>query len=290
MFGAGTDYCLLLVSRYGARLRRTGLGCGRPASGDSGSGAADGRERHDRDRGAADDAGRRLRRLPHVRARDCDRDRGRPALRSHAAARHPPPPRAPRVLAERRVGRLGSGAEPERGSARWREIGAARSPAAGGLPRCVRPHPARRARRASRSGTPTSIRSGSSGRRTTRARATQILKSAFPPGTVNPTSILVDRTDGPVQPADLAAVSDRATSVRGVARVIDTGQRSTDGRAAILSHDLHGRSLSPRRRSTEREDVETRPGGLRARGPRPRRRRAPPSASTHASRRAATRR
>jgi RND superfamily putative drug exporter len=62
-----------------------------------------------------------------------------------------------------------------------------------------------------------------------------IVKSAFPPGTVNPTSILVDRSAGPVRAEDLAAVSNSVTSVPGVQAVVDTGQRSTDGRAAVLS-------------------------------------------------------
>ncbi len=63
----------------------------------------------------------------------------------------------------------------------------------------------------------------------------EILKSAFPPGTVNPTSILVDKAEGPVQSGDLDLVIRRVTTVPGVARVLDSGQRSTDGRAAILS-------------------------------------------------------
>ncbi|MEP6910447.1 MAG: MMPL family transporter [Actinomycetota bacterium] len=61
------------------------------------------------------------------------------------------------------------------------------------------------------------------------------LKSAFPPGTVNPTSILVDNTGGPVTQEQLTAVAQRATAVSGVQRVADTGRRSTDGHAALLS-------------------------------------------------------
>lgn len=66
-------------------------------------------------------------------------------------------------------------------------------------------------------------------------RGFDIVKSAFPPGTVNPTSIVIDRTVGPVRKEDVAAVSSRVTSVSGVQAVIDTGRRSTDGRAALLS-------------------------------------------------------
>jgi RND superfamily putative drug exporter len=66
-------------------------------------------------------------------------------------------------------------------------------------------------------------------------RGYETLKSAFPPGTVNPTAILVDRTSGTVRAEDLAAISHRVTSIPGVQAVVDTGRRSTDGRAAILN-------------------------------------------------------
>ena len=129
MFGAGTDYCLLLVVPLRRQAAPDGVGCRRPC----------GR----RSREAAppmvasgmtviaallDDARRRLRRLPHVRARDCDRHRGRPALRPHAAARASSPPRAPRVLAERRVGRLPG----DRSRARQRQMARDRASAFAG--------------------------------------------------------------------------------------------------------------------------------------------------------------
>jgi RND superfamily putative drug exporter len=62
-----------------------------------------------------------------------------------------------------------------------------------------------------------------------------ILEAAFPPGTVAPTGILVDRETGRVRPSDLELVSNRVRGVPGVARVADTGRRSTDGRAALLN-------------------------------------------------------
>jgi RND superfamily putative drug exporter len=66
-------------------------------------------------------------------------------------------------------------------------------------------------------------------------RGFDIVKSAFPPGTANPTSILVDRAAGSVHETDIARVSARVGSVSGVQTVLDTGRRSTDGRAALLN-------------------------------------------------------
>jgi putative drug exporter of the RND superfamily len=63
----------------------------------------------------------------------------------------------------------------------------------------------------------------------------KILESRFPPGTVYPTAILVDREVGGVQQSDLGLVSNRAQALPGVAAVADTGRRSTDGRAALLN-------------------------------------------------------
>jgi len=65
-------------------------------------------------------------------------------------------------------------------------------------------------------------------------RGYHVLSSAFPAGAVNPTSILVERMDGAVQPADLEEVRRRAR-VPGVQAITDTGRRSEDGRAALLS-------------------------------------------------------
>ena len=156
---------LLPAARVAVRREaaKDGVRARGPARGDPRSGAADGGERHDRDRGAADDARRGLRGLPHLRARDCDRDRRRPALRSHAAARDPEPPRAPRVLAERRSVAPGAD-EAERGSARWRRIAlrVRRRPAA----TSASPSPCSSSAPSGLfcSGRPTSTRSGSSGR------------------------------------------------------------------------------------------------------------------------------
>lgn len=66
-------------------------------------------------------------------------------------------------------------------------------------------------------------------------RGYEVLRSAFPAGTVNPTSVLVERTDGAVRTPDVAAVRERVSAVPGVSAVVDTGRRSTDGRALLLN-------------------------------------------------------
>jgi RND superfamily putative drug exporter len=236
MFGAGTDYCLLLVSRYGARLRRT------------------------------ESAGEALRQaipeaVPPMVASGVTviaallttlagvfgvfRTFGPVTAIGIAVVLLSGLTLLPAIL--NLLGRRAywpsaasvspSGvAGPERGSARWRAIGirVRRQPAiffsvsvifllvcaSGLLLWKTDLDPLRQFRTTNDS-----------------SQGYEILKSAFPPGTVNPTSILVDGLPGggPSQAVDLASVSRRAMSVPGVARVVDTGQRSTDGRAAILS-------------------------------------------------------
>ena len=62
----------------------------------------------------------------------------------------------------------------------------------------------------------------------------ELLKSGFPPGALAPTSVLLVRSAGPVTPADVAAVQQRLRSTTGVASVTDVQSRSTDGRATRL--------------------------------------------------------
>jgi putative drug exporter of the RND superfamily len=58
------------------------------------------------------------------------------------------------------------------------------------------------------------------------------LQLAFPAGTSNPTTVLVERSGGPVRPGDVAAVQRRIRSVSQVARVDPVAERSRDGTIA----------------------------------------------------------
>ena len=62
----------------------------------------------------------------------------------------------------------------------------------------------------------------------------KVLERAFPAGTLAPTTVLVQRGDGPVGPADVLAAEQRLATVRDVASVRPTGARSFDGRTAEL--------------------------------------------------------
>ena len=65
-------------------------------------------------------------------------------------------------------------------------------------------------------------------------RGVKTLESRFDPGSLAPSTLLVERDNGPVRPADLRSVTSTARSVPGVAAVFDTGLRSRDGRLAAL--------------------------------------------------------
>ena len=256
MFGAGTDYCLLLVSRYGARLRRTesapeALRQAMPealppmvASGMTVIAALlttlAGVFGVFRTFGPVTAIGIAVVLLSGLTLL--------PAILSLLGRRAYWPSAASVAT--------GGGTDPERGSARWRAIGmrVRRQPAvfftvsvifllvcASGLTLWKTDlDPLRQFRKTNDS-----------------SQGYEILKSAFPPGTVNPTSILVDRAEGQIQPTDLDAVSARVKSVPGVAQVLDTGQRSTDGRAAILSMIFTDDPFSPKAldRAQEVRDV-----------------------------------
>lgn len=71
-------------------------------------------------------------------------------------------------------------------------------------------------------------------------RGFEVLQSAFPAGTVNPTGVLVERTNGPLRARDVSEVRERVSTVPGVSAVVDTGRRSTDGRAVLLNAVYEG--------------------------------------------------
>jgi RND superfamily putative drug exporter len=62
-----------------------------------------------------------------------------------------------------------------------------------------------------------------------------VMQAAFPAGALVPTTVLVERSDGPVTDEDIAAVREAAQAVDGVAAVDGGEQRSTDGRVARLN-------------------------------------------------------
>jgi putative drug exporter of the RND superfamily len=68
-----------------------------------------------------------------------------------------------------------------------------------------------------------------------------VLRTAFPAGTLAPTTVLVESPSGPVTAADISEVETRLRNVNGVAAARDTGLRSTNGQIAevdaILSKD-----------------------------------------------------
>src|SRR3954466_9766556 len=61
------------------------------------------------------------------------------------------------------------------------------------------------------------------------------LSSGFPPGALYPNTVLVDRGDGPLQPADIARAQAAARSTPGVAAVSDPTAHSKDKRAATFA-------------------------------------------------------
>jgi putative drug exporter of the RND superfamily len=63
----------------------------------------------------------------------------------------------------------------------------------------------------------------------------RVLLSRFPAGSLAPTTVLVERGNGRVSEADVARTRDRIASIDGVAAVRDTGRRSRDQRIAALS-------------------------------------------------------
>jgi RND superfamily putative drug exporter len=73
-----------------------------------------------------------------------------------------------------------------------------------------------------------------------------VLRSAFPAGTLAPTTVLVENDGGAVTPTEIQDVETKLRAVNGVAVVGDTGLRSTNGEIAqvdaVLSKDPLNRS------------------------------------------------
>jgi RND superfamily putative drug exporter len=63
----------------------------------------------------------------------------------------------------------------------------------------------------------------------------KVLSSGFPKGTLYPNTVLVDRAGGPLRPADVSAVQAAVKAVPGVAQVSDPTAQSTDKRAATFA-------------------------------------------------------
>jgi RND superfamily putative drug exporter len=81
------------------------------------------------------------------------------------------------------------------------------------------------------------------------------LRTAFPAGTLAPTTVLVESDNGPVTQSDISAAEAKLRTVNGVAAVGDTGLRSTNGEIAqvdaVLSKDpldKSGLDIVPRMR------------------------------------------
>jgi RND superfamily putative drug exporter len=67
-----------------------------------------------------------------------------------------------------------------------------------------------------------------------------VLRESFPAGTLAPTTVLVERSDGEVSKADVAMAVRRLDQVNGVARATPTGLRSENGRLASIDVILEG--------------------------------------------------
>jgi len=71
----------------------------------------------------------------------------------------------------------------------------------------------------------------------------KVIEKSFPAGSLAPMTVLVEREDGPVRPADVAAVTRRLDAIPEVARVVPSGQVSRDRRAVALSAVLESDPL-----------------------------------------------
>jgi RND superfamily putative drug exporter len=72
------------------------------------------------------------------------------------------------------------------------------------------------------------------------------LEQAFPAGTTNPTTVLIERSDGPVRPSDVSAVTRRLESIPGIAAVTPLLDHSRDGRIARIDFSFRSDPFTSR--------------------------------------------
>jgi len=70
--------------------------------------------------------------------------------------------------------------------------------------------------------------------------AAQLLEREFPAGVLYPSTVLVERDDGPVTAGDLAGAAQQVRTVDGVASASATGNTSRDGRMATIDVVVEG--------------------------------------------------
>ena len=68
----------------------------------------------------------------------------------------------------------------------------------------------------------------------------KVMRQSFPAGTLSPMTALVEQSGGPVTPEDVALASSKLRSVKGVAAVVPTRQLSTNHQIAIVNVILKG--------------------------------------------------
>jgi putative drug exporter of the RND superfamily len=66
-------------------------------------------------------------------------------------------------------------------------------------------------------------------------RGYDTLKSGFPEGALGPATVIVDRPDGPIQPSDVAAAQDALREVPDIGTITEPTGRSEDGRAIAFN-------------------------------------------------------
>jgi RND superfamily putative drug exporter len=68
----------------------------------------------------------------------------------------------------------------------------------------------------------------------------KVLSEDFPAGTLSPTTVLVEQQGGPVTPDDITLAASKLRTVKGVAAVVPTRQLSNDKRIAVVDVILKG--------------------------------------------------